>query len=88
MAAVMLDAALDDDLPDLGPATAVAVGLIASALVANAWLIHQGFAPLTALAQTPMGRAFRRYFDAHCDGQLAVDLFSIAGRFVPVRRLP
>lgn len=83
MAAAMLDQHLDDDL---GPATAVAVGLLASALAANAWLIHMGYAPLTALARSPMGRAFRAYFDRHCDQTLTVDLFSLAGRLIPPRR--
>ena len=87
MAAAMFDRALDDfPAEDLTPATAVAVGLIAAALGANAWLIHAGHAPLTALARSPMGRAFRTYFDRHCDQDLALDLFSLAGRFVPLRR--
>ena len=87
MAAVMLDQALDQDLvEDLGPATAVAVGLLGAALAANAWLIYMGHAPLTALARSPQGRAFRTYFDRHCDGALFVDLFTIGGR--AVSRLP
>jgi hypothetical protein len=84
MAAAMFDQALDDDL---GPATAVAAGLVAAALTANAWLIWQGHLPLTALARSPMGRAFRSYFDRHCDGDLFVDVFSLAGHAL-TRRVP
>lgn len=90
MAAVMLDDALDGDVVDLGPATAVAVGLIATGLVANALLIRAGCAPLTALARTEAGKAVRRYFDDHCEERLAIDLFSIGGSLVsriPHRRL-
>jgi hypothetical protein len=83
-----------DGLPvedvDLAPATAVALGLLAAALLANAWLIRTGAAPLTALARTPHGRAFRAYFDRHCDQSLVIDLFSLGGRAVsriPHRRL-
>ena len=87
MAAAMFDRALDDfPAEDLTPATAVAVGLLAAALGANAWLLYAGHAPLTALARSPMGRAFRTYFDRHCDGQLYVDLFSLGGR--AVTRIP
>lgn len=85
--AVMLDQALDQDLvEDLGPATAVAVGLLAAALAANAWLIYAGHQPLTALARSPAGRAFRTYFDRHCDRTLFVDLFTLGG--AAVTRLP
>lgn len=90
MAAAMLDQLeLDDQAAapiDLGPATAVAIGLLSAALAANAWLIYAGHAPLTALARSPQGRAFRAYFDRHVDGALFVDLFSIGGR--AVSRLP
>lgn len=81
MTAVMIEE------PDLRPATVVALGLLAAALTANAWLLRRGHEPLTSLARSPQGRAFRSYFDRHCDQTLAVDLFTIAGRFVP-RRLP
>ena len=87
MAAAFLDRALDDfPAEDLTPATAVAVGLLAAALGANVWLIHAGHAPLTALARSPQGRAFRAYFDRHCEQSLFVDLFSVAGRIIPIRR--
>lgn len=82
MAAAMLDEALDGDVVDLGPATAVAVGIIAAALGWNVWLIRNGYAPLTALARTEVGKAVRRYFDDHCEQRLAVDLFSIGGQLV------
>lgn len=90
MAAVdLLDQALDTELvEDLGPATAVAVGLIGAALAANAWLIWAGHQPLTALARSPQGRAFRTYFDRHCDGALFVDLFTLGGRAVTHLRRP
>lgn len=88
----MLDQALDGHpVDDLGPATAVALGLLTAALGLNAWLIHQGYAPLTALARSPVGRAFRSYFDRHCDQAPTVDLFSIGGHLVsriPQRRFP
>lgn len=86
MAVTMLDADLDER-PDLGPAKAVAAGLIATALAANAWLIHMGYGALTDLARTPAGTAVRRYFDGHCDQRLVVDLFSIVGARIP-RRFP
>lgn len=89
MAAAMLDrleGLVDDEGRDLAPAAAVAVGLIFTALVANGWLIWSGHAPLTALARSPAGRAFRRYFDAHCDQTLYLDWFSLGGR--AVSRLP
>jgi hypothetical protein len=88
MAAALFDQALDieDGIVDLGPATAVALGLVGAALAANAWLLYAGHAPLTALARSPQGRAFRAYFDRHVDGALFVDLFSIGGR--AVSRLP
>lgn len=73
---------------DMGPAKAVAVGLLAAALVANAWLLRRGHEPLTELFRTDQGRAFRRYFDDHCEQRLAVDLFSIAGRFVTPKESP
>lgn len=83
MAAVdLLDAALDPPEDDLGPATAVALGLIGAALAANAWLIWAGHQPLTALARSPQGRAFRSYFDRHCEGSLFVDVFTLGGRAV------
>ena len=83
MAAAMFDRALDDfPAEDLTPATAVAVGLLAAALGANAWLLYMGHAPLTALARSPQGRAFRAYFDRHCEQSLYVDLFSLGGRVV------
>jgi hypothetical protein len=74
-------------MDDLGPATAVACGLFVAALTANAWLLHNGHAPLTALARSPRGVAVRRYFDAHCDGLLGpFDVFSHLGH-ICTRRL-
>ena len=73
-------------MDDLAPARAVALCLIAAALIANGLLLHSGHQPLTALARTPGGRAFRRYFDLHCDGALgALDAFTHLGRLVPRR---
>lgn len=89
MAAAMLDrleGMVDDEGRDLAPAVAVATGLLVTALVANAWLIWAGHAPLTALARTPAGRAFRSYFDRHCDRSLFLDWFSLGGH--AVSRLP
>lgn len=82
-----LDGFVDDEGRDLAPAVAVAVGLIATALAANAWLIHMGHAPLTALAESAPGRAFRDHFDRHCKRTLLLDPYSIAGRLIP-RRFP
>lgn len=73
-------------MDDLAPARAVGFALIAAALIANGLLLRGGYEPLTSLARTPGGRAFRRYFDLHCDGALGpLDAFSHLGRLVPRR---
>lgn len=83
-----LEGFVDDQGRDLRPALAIASGLLGAALGWNAWLLRNGFAPLTSLANTTGGRRFRHYFDDHCDGALAIDWFNIAARLIPRRILP
>lgn len=71
---------------DLGPAIAVCLGILGAALGANVVLIRHGFAPITAVARTPVGRAVVSYIKAHFDAQLGpLDLFTHAARLIPRR---
>lgn len=73
---------------NLGPAIAVCLGILGAALGANVALIRNGFAPITAVARTPAGRAVVSYIKAHFDAQLGpFDVFTHAARMIP-RRSP